>query len=92
MKRLLLGSSLIMFVGFIAVFAAILYKINTYEADPSEAEFAGSIVVGPNAEVIQVMLEGDVLFVLVREGGKTALVRVDPVTGEQLSRTEFVAR
>ncbi|MCV0426282.1 MAG: hypothetical protein K5905_12470 [Roseibium sp.] len=92
LKRLLLGSSLIMFAGFIAVFAAILYKINTYEADPSEAVFASSVVVGPDAEVIQATLTDGVLLVLVREGSKTALLRVDAVTGKQLSRTDFIAR
>ncbi|MES0811982.1 hypothetical protein ABLO27_21020 [Roseibium sp. SCPC15] len=92
LKRLLLGSSLIMFAGFIAVFAAILYKINTYEADPSEAEFASTVVVGPEAEVLQATLADGVLLVLVREGSKTALLRVDPKSGAQLGRTDFVAR
>jgi hypothetical protein len=53
LKRLLLGSSLIMFAGFIAVFAAILYKINTYEADPSEAAIVETLNVGADAEVLQ---------------------------------------
>lgn len=92
LKRLLLGSSLIMFAGFVAVFAAILYKINTYEPDPSEAPFAATVEVGPGAEVLQATLSGDLLLVLVREQGGTALLRFDPATGKQLGRTDFLAR
>ncbi len=89
---MLLGSSLIMLAGFIAVFAAILYKINTYEADPTEAAFAASVVVGPDAEVVQATLSDGVMLVLVREGSRTALLRFDPESGKPLGRTDFVAR
>lgn len=92
LKRLLFGSSLIMLAGFIAVFAAILYKINTYEADPSEAAFAATVAVGPEAEVLQATLSEGLLLVLVREGSGTALLRFDPKTGVRIGRTDFVAR
>jgi len=92
LKRLLFGSSLIMLAGFVAVFAAILYKINTYEADPAEAAFAATVAVGPEAEVLQATLAEGVLLVLVREGSRTALLRFDPKSGVELGRTDFVAR
>ncbi len=92
LKRLLLGSSLVMVAGFIAVFAAIVYKINTYKADPAEAGFAATVAVGAQAEVLQATLSDGLLLVLVREGSKTALLRFDPVTGKELGRTDFVSR
>ena len=92
LKRMLLGSSLIMIAGFIAVFAAILYKINSYKADPENAAFASSIAVGAEAEVLQASMTDGLLLVLVREGSRTALLRFDPETGKQLGRTDFVAR
>ena len=92
LKRLLFGSSLIMFAGLFAVFAAILYKINTDDTDISQDAFASSIVVGPDAEVVQATVSDGVIYVLVREGSKTALLRVDPVSGKQIGRTDFVAR
>lgn len=92
LKRLLLGSSLIMFAGFIAVFAAILYKINSYEADPASAAFAESVNVGPDAEVLQAAVIDGTLQVLVREGTTTALLRFDPADGKLLGRTVFLGR
>jgi len=92
LKRLLFGSSLIMFAGLFAVFAAILYKINSDDTEMSGADFASSVVVGPEADILQATVSDGVLFVLVREGSKTALLRFDPATGRQIGRTDFVAR
>ncbi|WP_299816309.1 hypothetical protein [uncultured Roseibium sp.] len=92
LKRLLLGSSLVMVAGFVAVFAAIVYKINTYEADPSETGFAETLSVAPGTEVLQATMSEGMLLLLVSEEGKKALLRFDPVSGKQLGRTEFVAR
>ncbi|CTQ55026.1 hypothetical protein LP7551_03567 [Roseibium album] len=92
LKRLLLGSSLVMFAGLIAVFAAIFYKINTNKAEPSDAAFAATVAVGAGAEVLQASLTDGIMFVLVREGNETALLRIDPATGNLLGKTQFVAR
>lgn len=81
-----------MFAGLLAVFAAILYKINTNDTNVSSDAFASSVVVGPDAEVLQVSFADGVMLVLVREGSRTALLRIDPVSGKQTGRTEFVAR
>ncbi|WFE90775.1 hypothetical protein K1718_05360 [Roseibium porphyridii] len=92
LRRLLLGSSLIMFAGLIAVFAAILYKINTNDDGPAEGGVAATVAVGPDAEVLSADLSDGMLLVLVREGTKTALLRFDALTGKNLGRTDFVSR
>ncbi len=92
MKRLLFGSTLVMVLGLVAVFAAILYKINSDDGVPVDAQFAATVAVGADAEVLQANLSDGLLLVLVREGTKTALLRFDPVTGKQLGRTDFVSR
>ncbi len=92
LKRLLFGSTLIMFAGLVAVFAAILYKINTNESGVPSDAFASTVVIGPDAEVLQVTFAESIMLVLVREGSKTALLRIDPLSGKQIGRTEFVAR
>lgn len=81
-----------MIAGFVAVFAAILYKINSNDADPSDMPFAATIAVGAEADILQASMSDGMLLVLVREGSKTALLRFDPVTGKQLGRTDFVSR
>jgi len=81
-----------MFAGLFAVFAAILYKINTDDTEISQDAFASSIVVGPDAEVLQASVTDGIIFVLVKEGSKTALLRIDPASGKQIGRTDFVAR
>ncbi|MEP3049171.1 MAG: hypothetical protein ABJL55_20195 [Roseibium sp.] len=92
LKRLLLGSSLIMFAGLIAVFAAIFYKINTNKSGPANVAIAATVAVGPDAEVLQATLAEGMMLVLVREGSSTSLLRFDPTTGNPLGRTDFVAR
>jgi hypothetical protein len=92
LKRLLLGSSLIMFAGLIAVFAAIFYKINSNEGGSSGAVFVESVNVGANAEVLQASISEGMMLVLVREGTTTALLRFDPANGKLLGRTVFVGR
>ncbi len=81
-----------MIAGFVAVFAAILYKINSNKPDPSELPFAATVAVGSEAEVLQATIAEGMLMVLVREGSGTALLRFDQVTGKQVGRTDFVAR
>jgi hypothetical protein len=92
LKRLLFGSSLVMIAGFIAVFAAIIYKINSNKSDVAGGQFAATVAVSAEAEVLQASLSDGLLLVLVREGSRTSLLRFDPVTGKELGRTDFVAR
>ncbi|WP_417667610.1 hypothetical protein [Roseibium sp.] len=92
LKRLLAGSSLIMFAGFIAVFAAIFYKINSSDSGMDPDSIPASIVIGPNAVIEDIELAGGRLLVLVREGDAMALLHIDPVSGQQIGRSKFVAR
>lgn len=91
LKRLLAGSSLIMFAGFIAVFAAIFYKINSSDGGASGG-IPSTISVGPDAVVEDMELIGGRLVLLVKENGKSALLHFDPSTGVQLGRTDLVSR
>lgn len=92
LKRLLAGSSLVMFAGFIAVIAAIFYKINSSEPEVTSKTMAQTISIGPNAKVEDVDWVDGLMMVLVRENGVTALLQIDPATGRVLARSEFVAR
>ncbi|MEJ8473022.1 hypothetical protein [Roseibium algae] len=92
LKRLLAGSSLVMFAGFIAVFAAIFYKINYSGERIAGDAIPASIAIGPDAVVQDMELVNGRLVVLVREGTKTAMLHFDPSSGALLGRTDFVAR
>jgi len=91
LRRLLLGSSLIMFLGFIAVFGAIIYKIN----EPSENEgavFADTIVLPEALDIQSVSLSEDVLTLVGNTGGATVLVFVDPKSGEVLGSSRLLSK
>lgn len=92
LRRLLAGSSLIMVAGLIAVFAAIIYKINSGESSVAAENFAATIALGANAEVLDVEVINGRFVVLVRENGATALLQLDPATGREIGRTDFIAR
>ncbi|OKL44087.1 hypothetical protein [Pseudovibrio exalbescens] len=92
MRRLLMGSSLVMLIGFVAVFAAIFYKISAGSNSVSAEAVAATIALSPDAKVLQVALSEGQLVLLVNEGAGQALIYVDPVTGKKLGRTDFMAR
>ncbi|WP_417694406.1 hypothetical protein [Roseibium sp.] len=92
LKRLLAGSSLVMFAGFIAVFAAIFYKINSSDNSPSADTIASTISLGGSVEVQQVSLEDGRLVLLVEEAGVQSIVYADPSSGSILGRTRFLNR
>ncbi len=72
MRRLLLGSGLIMFVGFIAVFGAILYKtLGPSKSDVSRAAIGTRLVeqaLPQGAEVTGIALNGEELAVSFKAG------------------------
>ncbi len=80
-----------MLAGFVAVFAAIFYKINSSDGSGGDT-IPSTIAIGPDAVVQSVNLIDGRLIVLVREGTATALLHFDPSSGRQLGRTDFVAR
>ncbi|WP_150493427.1 DUF6476 family protein [Roseibium aquae] len=91
LRRLLLGSSLIMFLGFVAVFAAIIYKIN----EPSDDEgviFAETIVLPEPLDIRSVNLSDGVLTLVGGQGGATVLVFVDAQSGEVLGTSRVLSR
>lgn len=92
LKRLLAGSSLLMLAGFIAVFAAIIYKINSSDSAGSVDALAATIAIEPDAAVQSMQWVDGWLLVLVKENDGTALLQIDPQTGRVLGRTEFLAR
>ncbi|EFO31572.1 conserved hypothetical protein [Roseibium sp. TrichSKD4] len=91
LRRLLLGSSLIMFLGFIAVFAAIMYKINASGGNEAD-RFAETIELAPGSEVQSATLSDGVLVLLVRKENATSIVYVDASTGATLGTSGFVGR
>lgn len=91
LRRLLLGSSLIMFLGFIAVFAAIMYKINASGGSAADG-FAETIALAPGSTVESATLSDGVLVLLVRKENATSVVYADAQTGAVLGTTGFVGR
>ncbi len=81
-----------MFAGFVAVFAAIFYKINSNSEDAADVAFAKSVTISRDADILQVSESDGILLVLVREGETRSVLRFDSVTGNSLGRTEFSAR
>ncbi len=95
MKRLVLISSFIMVAGLVAVFSAIIYKVNSRDGNSggvSGVNMAATISVGPDARVLSTQVDGGRLFVLVEEGTSRALLQFDATTGKLLGRTDFVSR
>lgn len=93
LRRLVFFSSLIMVAGLIAVFSAILYKVNSGgRGADRDAAYAATVSVGPEARIRSVQVEDDRLLVLVEEGSSTALLQIDATTGRLIGRTDFVAR
>ncbi len=90
LKRMLGFSSLIMVAGLIAVFAAILYKVTSREGSMSEA--AATISIDPDAEVVDMELSDGRLILLIRRGAATSLIYIDPASGQEIARSDFVAR
>ncbi|SDR33052.1 hypothetical protein [Pseudovibrio sp. Tun.PSC04-5.I4] len=92
LRRLLMGSSLVMVLGLLAVFAAIFYKINANNSNVTADNVAATIAIGPQAQVMSVTQMDGKLVMLIKEGTTQALVYIDPVTGRKIARTDFVAR
>ncbi len=92
MKRLLAGSSLVMLAGFIAVFAAIFYKINSSGSGASSAVLPATIAIGEGRAIENVTWVDGNLFVLAKENDSKVLLQIDPDSGRILGQTLFVAK
>lgn len=92
LKRLLAVSSLVMVLGFIAVFAAIVYRVTSNDAQAELDAIAATVAIGAGAEVVDIEVAEGRLIVLLRKENGTSLVYMDPATGREIGRTEFVPR
>lgn len=93
LRALIIGSSLFMILGIMAVFVAIIYKISEQGSPLEESNFlAASIDLGSNVEIVSVQVELGNLFVLVRDESGTSLLQVDGSTGEIVNRTVFLGQ
>ena len=88
--RLLFVSGGIMILGFIAVFAAIVYKLNERSAASqlsAASPVESRIVVPPGYRVLATALDGDrALLTLAAPDGSTTLLLVDLASGATLGR------
>lgn len=92
LKRLLVVSSLIMVLGFVAIFAAILYKLTAGSGKGPDEEPAATIALPADAEVLSMTISEGRLILLVRQETRQSLFYFDPMTGRQLGRSDFVFR
>ncbi len=92
LRRLLMGSSLVMVIGLIAVFAAIFYKLNARNTNLSGDNIAATVAIGQNARVLSVTNQDGRLILLINKDSAQSLVYIDPVTGKILGKTDFMAR
>lgn len=92
LKRLLGVSSLVMVLGFIAVFAAIIYRVTSGDAQANLDEIAATVGIEANAQVVDIEIADGRIIVLLREENGASLVYIDPATGREIGRTEFVSR
>jgi hypothetical protein len=94
MVRLLFVSGGIMVLGFIAVFAAIVHKLNEGGEDTPAAFTSGSPVVGEIAipaghRIVSTALDGDrALLTLAAPDGSASLLLIDLASGATLGRYE----
>jgi hypothetical protein len=76
--RLLFFSSLIMALGLIAVFAAILYRV--YGRPSTAAPIEATVTLPAGARVVSTVLDGERMLVTVDTGRGTRLLVVDVAT------------
>jgi hypothetical protein len=88
MVRLLIVSGGIMVLGFIAVFAAIIYKLNEGASGlgSGSAPIAGAISIPSGHRIVGTALDGDrALLTLAAPDGSTTLLVVDLASGRTLA-------
>lgn len=91
--RLLFVSGGIMMLGLIAVFTAIVYKLNERAPDASAATFSaaspveGRIAIPAGYRIVASALDGErALLTLAAADGSTSLLLIDLSTGSTLGR------
>lgn len=81
-----------MVLGFIAVFAAIAYRLTNSPSRPDLEDFVATIALQPGEEVADIEVVDGRIVLLVKRQTAAALLYLDPATGRQLARTDFVER
>lgn len=92
LKRLLAVSSLVMVLGFLAVLAAIIYKLSEGGTRPDGSDIAATVAIGKDGRVEGMAQADDRLILLVRSGAQSKLLYLDAATGRVLGETAFVAQ
>ena len=100
LARLLFGSLGVMALGLIAVFAAIVYRVGGYSAEPESGAAAAlsadnpvqaSISLPAGARLVATALDGNRALLHLEEAGAASLVLVDLASGEVLGRYELAS-
>ena len=92
LKRLLAVSSLVMVLGFMAVLAAIIYKLSESGKRADGSDIAATVAIGKDGRVESMVLSGDRLILLVRDGTASKLLHLEAATGRLIGETTFVAQ
>ncbi|WP_186388415.1 MULTISPECIES: hypothetical protein [unclassified Stappia] len=92
LKRLLAVSSLVMVLGFMAVLAAIIYKLSESGKRADGSDIAATVAIGKDGRVESMILSGDRLILLVRDGTTSKLLHLEATTGRLIGETTFVAQ
>ncbi|MEO0637518.1 MAG: fimbrial protein [Pseudomonadota bacterium] len=98
MQRVQLVSLSIMMLGFVAVLAAISYRIWFQEPDSSTTATAvpgstveASLAVPDGARIVETSLSGDRILIRLANGNGTALWVVDAISGQVISKIALQA-
>jgi hypothetical protein len=98
LRRLMLIGGGTLAIGIAAVFAAILYKIATYDSTSRKALPPDAAVptlslsalgLGADARLVSTALDGDRLALTYEAGGKTEVITIDAATGAVIRRVRI---
>lgn len=93
LTRLLFWSGGIMVLGLVAVFAAILYRVNRAEVKPvldaSRPPVTDTIALPPGGRVVSSRLDGSTLVITIEHPAGGTIVLVDALTLKALRRLDL---
>ncbi|MCE1237537.1 MAG: DUF6476 family protein [Hyphomicrobiales bacterium] len=93
LKKLLLGSTLVMVLGFVAVFAAIFYRVTRSEVKPAASEhpIVAELPLPEGAHVAATRLDGDRLTITMESPKGATILILDVATMKAIRRLELTA-
>ncbi len=92
LKKLLFGSTLVMVLGFVAVFAAIFYRVTRTDGKPAptfDHPLIAELPLADGARVSSSRLDGDRLIVTLESPKGASVLIVDIATMKTIRRLEF---